>query len=91
VLGVSVLENGMSDNGLHDDEGVAYLRAAASQIGIAHAALAAYYARAGQTERAEREVRAYIGQESDPTAVHRWIDSARTAFQRSGFAFILVK
>ena len=48
ILGVAVL-----DNGSHDEEGTAYLRAAARRLSVAHVVLGAYFARTGRLEAAE--------------------------------------
>jgi hypothetical protein len=65
------------NNGSHDKEGVEYLRAAALRSSAAHVILAAYYARAGLPDAAEREARVYLGPEgsSDPVVLHNWIES----------------
>jgi hypothetical protein len=69
VLGEALLENGV-----HAEEAITYLRAAAVRLRVAHAVLAAYYAHAGQRDAAEQEARAFLGTDYDPSAIRSWVE-----------------
>jgi tetratricopeptide (TPR) repeat protein len=81
VLGEALLENGV-----HNEEALTYLHAAAVRLPVAHAVLAAYYAHAGQRDAAEREARAFLGTDYDASAVRGWVEM--TAGQRLGFSLL---
>jgi Tfp pilus assembly protein PilF len=69
VLGDAILENGS-----HDEEGIGYVRAAATQFRGAHVILATYYARSGQPDAAEQEARAFLGANFDTSTIRGWVE-----------------
>jgi Flp pilus assembly protein TadD len=72
VLGMTMLRIGS-----HDEEAVDLLVAAAPRCPSAHVLLAAFYARSGRLDAAEKEGRAFLGPavSSDPAVVHNWVAS----------------